>query len=105
MIDNSYHASPEVEELRSEKYQHLDQFRHESYPDDVQALLYSEKNGIEAVWVRLMFVNEKEYVGKLLNEPFQDYGVHEGTIICIIMANSNGKQFLVFNGRTAEILK
>ena len=105
MIDSSYDAGPDVEELRSDKYEYLDQFRHELYPDDVRALLFKKENGIEEVWVRLMFANGKELFGTLLNEPYRDYGCHEGTIIGLVIAQAGEKQVLIFNGRTAELAK
>ena len=103
MIDTSYDPSPDVEELRSEKYAYLDQFRHDLYPDDVRALLFKKENGIEEVWVRLMFRHENELFGRLLNEPYKDYGCHEGTIIGLVLAKSGDDRVLIFNGRTAEL--
>ena len=41
-INHIYDADPKLEELRTEKYAFLDQFRHISFPDDVEALLYKE---------------------------------------------------------------
>lgn len=105
MIDSTYDAGPDVEELRSEKYEYLDQFRHELYPDDVRALLFKKGNGMEEVWVRLMFANGKELFGTLLNEPYQDYGCHKGTIIGLVITETKEKQVLIFNGRTAELVK
>ena len=102
-IDDNYSAGDMVEEFRSEKYAFLDKYRNEFYPDDVQALLYSEKNGIEQVWVRLTFMTmNDEIFGELLNEPYQDYGCHEGTLIELTEAKAGDDKVLVFTGRMAE---
>ncbi|MBR2562194.1 MAG: hypothetical protein IKE31_08610 [Eubacterium sp.] len=100
-INNTYDADPALEELRTDKYAYLDQFRQISYPDDVSAILYKEGNELEQVWVRLMFTIENEFFGKLLNEPNQDFGCHQGTIIGLSLAKGKQKDLLVFNGRTA----
>ncbi len=103
MIDTSYDPGPDVEELRSEKYAYLDQFRHEFYPDDVRALLFTKENGLEEVWVRLMFRHENELFGRLLNEPYKNYGCHEGTIIGLVLVKSGDDRVLIFNGSTVEL--
>ena len=105
MIDSTYDATPEVEELRTTRYQILDQFRHESYPDDVKAVLFSKDIGLEQVWVRLMFAHEKEFYGVLLNEPYKDFGCHEGTIIGLAVTLIKDKPILLFTGRTAEAVE
>ena len=61
--------------------------------------------GLELVWVRLLFVHEKEFYGVLLNEPYKDYGCHEGTIIGLVVARLKEKPILLFHGRTAEAVK
>ena len=104
-IDTSYDAGEAVEELRSEKYRYLDKYRNDLFPDDVQALLISEENGIERVWVRLTFVSESNGIfGELLNEPYKDFGCHQGTMIGMKEIQSEDEMFLVFNGLTAELM-
>ena len=105
MIDTTYDAGSEVENLRSKKYEFLDPFRNELFPDDVRVLLYSKENGVEQVWVRLILTHGKEFFGLLLNEPYQDYGCHKGTIIGFVLTKSGEKSVLIFNGRTAVIKK
>lgn len=104
-IDTSYDAGEAVEELRSDKYRYLDKYRNDLFPDDVQALLISEENGIERVWVRLTFVSESNGIfGELLNEPYKDFGCHQGTMIGMKEIQSEDEMFLVFNGLTAELM-
>ena len=102
MIDTSYDAGVEIENLRGEDFAFLDKFRNEYYPDDVRVLLFKEGNGIEEVWARLIFVHGKEFFGKLLNEPIQDFGCHKGSIIGIILTRSGDRRTLLFDGRVAE---
>lgn len=103
-IDTTYDAGEAVEELRSDKYLCLDNYRNALFPDDVQVLLISEENGIEKVWVRLTFDSETNGIfGELLNEPYKDFGCHKGDLIGIKEIQSEDNKFLVFNGLTAEI--
>lgn len=103
MIDEQYDADQDVENLRSDEFSFLDEFRNPSYPDDVTALLYNEDKGIEQVWVRLNFAAEHEIFGELLNEPYNDYGCHEGTIIGLSLAKAGDEHVLIFNGQIAEM--
>lgn len=63
----------------------LDQFRSPEYPDDVQGYLLAEGLRPELVWLRLEDMEEAEdgarVYAKLLNEPAQAYGVHEGDLL------------------------
>lgn len=58
----------------------LDQFRAKEWPDDIQAMLLSERDlQPEMVWMRLEALAEDGLIlANLLNEPNQDFGVHEG---------------------------
>lgn len=93
-----------VEEFRlDDKWKFLDVYRNFTYPDDVQALLFSEKNGIEQVWVRLTFMTQNDEIfGELLNEPYQDFGCHEGTLIELVETNAGDDKVLIFTGRMAR---
>ncbi len=103
-IDTNYSAGDMVEEFRSdEKWSFLDKYRNTMFPDDVQALLFSEDNGIEQVWVRLAFMTQNDEIfGELLNEPYKDYGCHEGTLIEITEFHSEEDRVLLFTGRMAK---
>lgn len=105
MIDDSYDAGDMVEEFRTDgKWKFLDKYRNFSYPDDVQALLFNEDKNIEQVWVRLTFMTERgEIFGELLNEPYNEFGCHEGTLIELMEAEAGeGGKVLIFTGRTAS---
>lgn len=103
-IDSRYDAGESVEILRQEGYSCLDRYRHAWFPDDVQANIICNDNGVERVWVRLKFAVEDGGVfGELLNEPFRDCGCHKGNMIELEEIEYDGVKFLVFTGRTAEL--
>ena len=58
-----------------------DQIRNKYWPDDFQVYLAAEGLGTEAVWVRAEYNTDVEFFGKLLNEPYQDFGMHQGDMI------------------------
>lgn len=101
-VDENYKVNDDRELLRSENFSFLDLFRNELYPDDVRVLLYREGIGIEQVWVRAMFIAEKEIFGELLNEPYQDYACHEGDLIGFVVAKAGDDKVLVYTGHIAE---
>ena len=51
------------------------------YPDDILVIFLKDDYKPEGCWVRSMEVEEGRCIGKLLNEPDQDYGVHENDLI------------------------
>ena len=71
----------------------LDQFRSPEYPDDVQAYLFSEKLNPELVWLRLERAEGDadgfSVYAKLLNEPAQDYPVHEGDLLPLAFTDTD----------------
>lgn len=73
----------EYRDLRD--FDFLDQFRSPEYPDDVQGYLLAEGLRPELVWLRLEDMEEVEdgvrVYARLLNEPAQSYGVHEGDLL------------------------
>ncbi len=81
-VEETYNDNEAKEETR--KLGFLDNFRHEDYPDDIQAILVTqnEVNGYEQVWMRLEFIKESTIYAKLLNEPAQkSFKVHAGAIL------------------------
>ncbi len=72
----AYDASEAVEKSRT--FAFLDDARHPECIDDVQ--VYFAKEGLtpELCWARIIDLGERRIWAKLLNEPNQDFGVHEG---------------------------
>lgn len=72
----------------------LDPFRSPEWPDDVQAYLLAEGLRPELVWLRLERAEEGgdgfSIYAKLLNEPAQDYGIHEGDLLPLAFADTDG---------------
>ncbi len=74
---SAYDASEAIEETRMLDF--LDTLRDEFFIDDVRVNLVLFECENEEVWVRINEVTEdKTFFGTLLNEPYQDFGVHEG---------------------------
>lgn len=101
-IDRTYDVDEDRELLRSEQFSFLDAFRNISYPDDVTVLLFDKEKGIEQVWVRTVMAADKEIFGELLNEPYQDFGCHEGELIGFVVARNGDEKVLVHTGHVAR---
>lgn len=75
-ILKGYDPSKEIEMSREMRF--LDESRHPVYIDDVQVILAKEGLKPECCWARMTDVSERRLWAKLLNEPDQDFGIHEG---------------------------
>lgn len=76
-IANSYSDNEDIERLRM--IGDMDHLRHADYPDDVEVLFLKEGLQIEKMWVRYEKIIDMPLIGAtLLNEPYQDFGVHAG---------------------------
>jgi hypothetical protein len=77
----------------------LDRFRAPGYFDDVSVILLSKDHEAipEGVWVRLeeQSADGASFRGTLLNEPYADFGVHEGEILTVSFAEDEEGRFLV----------
>lgn len=87
-ITNAGYSDENDKFLRSITY--LDKFRHYDCPDDVLAVLYLQGMKPERIWVRpVQFIGDNEgrhyFFAKLLNEPFSDYGVHNGEQVVLVI--------------------
>jgi len=64
----------------------IDPLRAPGFPDDIKCLLFDRDGGKESEWVWARLVRQPRqglFVCKLLNEPFQDFGLHGGELICV----------------------
>lgn len=77
----------------------IDRFRAPVYFDDVSVLLFTPDMAIEPelVWVRLSSQSEDgmSFQGTLLNEPYSDYGVHEGEVLTVRLEEQEGEWVLL----------
>ncbi|MDD4567727.1 MAG: hypothetical protein PHU37_07470 [Methanoculleus chikugoensis] len=77
----------------------LDRFRAPGYFDDVSVILYSKERELipEGVWVRLESQSDDgaSFQGTLLNEPYSDFGVHEGEIVTVNFVEDEEGRLLV----------
>ena len=91
-----YKTNEEIEETRYLTF--LDEFRHAFYPDDVIVHIYMEGFAPEGCWVSITGVGEeKKYIkGRLLNEPDQNLGYHEGDEVkFVVYQMEEGGRYLV----------
>jgi len=79
MINDGYECSEGIAITRDIEL--IDESRSPEYPDDVLVYLLKENLEPEGCWVRCEGVSDSRIQGILLNEPDQDFGVHEGDII------------------------
>lgn len=81
----------------------LDRFRAPDFFDDVSVILLSndEKIDSEVVWVRLnnQSADGTSFEGTLLNEPYSDFGLHEGDELMVRLDEDEGGRFLVAGTR------
>lgn len=92
--------NPQLELMRQTTM--LDPLRHAQYPDDISVVLYQEGLQPEKIWVRCVgCVNEEGvWLGKLLNEPYSDYGCHNGDKIKFqTFADDDTDPFCYFIGK------
>lgn len=99
-IINTGYSNENDELLRSLTF--LDKFRHYDCPDDILAILLSESNDLkpEKIWVRpTEYAGEKQgkqyFVAKLLNDPFSDFGVHNGDDVVLVIGKQNDEDVAI----------
>ncbi len=72
----AYDPSEEIEKSRT--FGFLDDARHPQFIDDVQVFFQKDNLKQEACWARIIDLSDRRIRAKLLNEPDQDFGIHEG---------------------------
>ena len=81
---------------KSRRFDFLDPFRHEECIDDVQVVLLKDGLQPEQVWVRIEDLGDKVIIGKLLNEPDQDFGYHlYDKVAFFVYTDEDGNQHLL----------
>ncbi len=91
---NAYLASDEIEESRG--FDFLDNVRHPEFIDDVFIVLAKEGLESEGCWVRIEGLSDHEIIGKLLNEPDQDFGCHMGDMLSVNIEETDEGQIIAY---------
>lgn len=87
-----YDVPEEVEKSRG--FDFLDACREPCFPDDVRVLFSREGLKPEECWVRLMGLGDHVLIGRLLNQPYQDFGVAEGDTIQFFVRELEDKKII-----------
>lgn len=97
VINESYKCSNDTEKMRELTF--LDSLRNPDYPDDIQVFLYQENMQPEIVWVKCYTYTDEELFGLLLNEPNQDFEIHNGSIIGFVPIKTDDGLLCVYTGK------
>lgn len=94
LLEENFSTTNEIEMTRQMRF--LDQCRHQYYLDDILVRLEKPDMTPEGCWVRITGVSGMYFVGTLLNEPDQDFGVHKGDEVRFIAKETEEKQVVCF---------
>lgn len=90
MINKTYSCvDPKIQKMREKKI--MDEFRSREHPDDIRVDLYNDQIGVELVWVRCCDSSGQDFTGRLINEPYKNFGVHKGDMIEFSIVRSEGE--------------
>lgn len=81
VINEHYKVHLAVEHIRG--IECLDKYRSPQYPDDIIVFFVKEGCEPEGIWVRLEKNIGDKLAGRMLNEPWADYGYHAGDFVRI----------------------
>lgn len=90
-----FDAPEEVEKARDMSF--LDGCRQEYCVDDVLVYLMREGLEPEGCWTRIIGLGEHWFIGKLLNEPDQSFGWHEGDEIAFFARKTEDNQIICYS--------
>lgn len=88
----TYDVKEDIERSRGMTF--LDGCRHDFYPDDIMVGIFKDGLQPEGCWVKICGLGERCFIGKLLNEPNQDFGCHEGDEI-VFFANERDDKTII----------
>lgn len=94
----TYDADEEVEKSREMRF--LDESRHPYYPDDVAVFLTREGLQPERCWARIIGLGDHFIMAKLLNEPNQNFGYHNGEKIAFFVQETEDKHVICYSDMT-----
>ena len=109
-INDNYMSNEKVNEVLDIDF--IDGFRHPAFPNDLLVTLHNpDYEKCEGVWVRLdeqlasLPNGEEVFKGRLLSEPWKDFGVHGGEIIYFINHKVKDGTVLLHSKGFNDILK
>lgn len=88
----TYDADEYVERTRMMMF--LDDCRHERYIDDVKVIFAKIGLQREEIWTRITGLTENRIIGVLLNEPYQNFGYHEGDTVMFFAQKTDDDKFI-----------
>lgn len=77
-IEKLKQYDPPEDVEKSREFGFLDACREPRFPDDIRVIFSKEGLKQEECWVRMTGLGDHFLIGKLLNQPYQDFGVNEG---------------------------
>lgn len=84
-IHEFYHSSPMTEAFREDI--RFDACRNNQYPDDVVVIFLKEGVKPEGIWCKLADAKGDKVYGRMMNEPYADFGPHNGDLVEITLVN------------------
>lgn len=90
ILKETFEVSNEIEIMRQMSF--LDQCRHQYFIDDILVRFVKESMTSEGCWVRVTGLKDMYFMGILLNEPDQDFGVHKGDEVKFVAQETKDKQ-------------
>lgn len=99
-IEENFTPDSDVKRARGMRF--LDGMRRDTHPDDI--LVHLQKPGFkeEARYLRLVKVGERNFTGRLLTEPGQDFGVHKGDEFTFVLQQLPPKDKAADGEHTAD---
>ena len=98
---DTYAVSEEIEKTREMGF--LDSCRDATYPDDIMVRLIKDGLQPEGCWVRISGLGEHWFMGRLLNEPDQMFGYHEGEEIAFFVEETEDKQVFCYSDMNPSV--
>lgn len=89
---SEYQTSNSIEQTRLMTF--LDSNRDQYNVDDVLVHLIKQGNQVEACWVRIESLKEHTFNASLLNEPYQNLGIHRGDLLEFRVEKNSEKNFI-----------
>ena len=101
-IDMLEHYYTNADNIECRSIKELDEFRHPDFPDDLAMILAKAGNKPEKIWVRTVSFNGTNdrllsIKVQLLNEPYEDFGVHIHDVIdAISFIDESGERIFAY---------